>query len=218
LPGSGKSYLLNNLKINNSKILTEENFYKECRNISLTKKIISSLICFCKFCDIILLLSIYSITRFGKQKKYLTKTKEFTKYITLYSIIIKKFNNIDLLIWDQGLVQFLWSYTFYEEKKFSSKILTYCIKRCIDTFKIQIIYYKVSPELAAKRATTRQKKCELDYFELDKLIKLYKIHSTDIKLMIKGKNKNVIKFVSNQEEFDEIFKSKLLNNKYNILP
>ena len=200
LPGSGKSFLLKDLNINNCAILSEERFYNECKTISSFSKIKKSLFIFLKFFDLIFLLFIYLFIKDNKKYNF-RKIVEFIKYLILYDIIIKKNKNIDIIVLDQGLIQFLWSFVFLDKKELSSKILGYSMKKCIKTFGIEIIYYSVAPDLAAGRSQKREKKCELDYLEYNEELELYKIHSNDILFI---KKISGIKIVYNKKELIDI--------------
>ena len=89
LPGSGKSYLLNNLSMPHIQVINEEGFYDCCKKISRIKKIglgLKTLVC---YFDVILFLYLYSLFCCEKNKYAVARIGEVIKYISLYEYIIK---------------------------------------------------------------------------------------------------------------------------------
>ena len=107
---------------------------------------------------------------------------EFIKYNTLLDIINKKIKK--KCAFDQGLIQFLWSFYLIENKDMKYNFLIkYVYSRIIKRNDIIICYYKVNYKLAAKRAVTREKKCFTDYINFTELVKLYYNHQKDFKII-----------------------------------
>ena len=69
LPGSGKSYLLNNLLMPSVQVINEECFYKCCKKIKKFKKIEIGLKTMCIYFDVIIYLCLYSLF-YCERKKY----------------------------------------------------------------------------------------------------------------------------------------------------
>lgn len=196
LPGSGKSYLLKELSNEKYDIYDEENFYYKCEEIKKINKIYTFIKCLLIFFDVYFLLFCYSIFNSNNKKYSIKNFVAFTKYLPLYSIILKLTNKDK--IFDQGIIQYIWSLSFFNNKS-NNGFLYYCMKKCARKYNIIIIYYKVPLQIITKRIKSRKVKSDLDKLELNELKRIYSIHLNDYKFFLNKKMK--YKIIESKEDF-----------------
>lgn len=186
-PGSGKTTLLTEIKLKNSIILTTEKFYIECSKINKLKKIKHSLFWNIKNIKFVFLLMKYVILH-GIPKIYcIRRIIEIIKYISLYEIILEKYNQLDIVIFDQGIIQYIWSLEFenYTSPLKDSKELKELLHTIVSKYPIKVIYSNIESSIAATRSVTRKGDCPLDSLSFEQVKLLYNLHNNDWKLFKK---------------------------------
>jgi len=197
--------MIDNVKINKMKIINEQEFYKLCSKITKKEKILCFFKMFFVYYDIMFLLFIYVIINCERKINSLKKVTETFKYFTLYNYIKSKMiedGAYDIAIFDQGIVQDIWSINFLYTKKFTkSKLLKYILKKIEMKNDIYYIYYKVDYILAAERASKRKSKCIIDKLRVEEIKEIYKSHSEDYKILLEYLNKSKTFIVKTDDEY-----------------
>ena len=205
LPGSGKSYILNCLEIKKGlKKINEDAVYDECKNISKISKLCYFFYTIVTFFDVFLLSTIYILLFNGQKAKRLKQLKNCFKYLVLFNCVIRKEKNDNLIVLDQGILQFIWSIDLITDSDFLyNKYTCYIFSRFAKKYDITAIYYKVDYSIAANQAVKRNKKSEFDYMDIDKLSNLYKKHFYDYEIMSKYLNDRFL-IIHSIEELTDI--------------
>ena len=210
LPGSGKSYMIEHMQIEDGLCMNEEAFYSQCSKINKRVKIIKFLKTIFGNFKLMLFLILYSLIILKSFKLALSKTLEIVKYISLFDNVIERNNNRSLIIFDQGIIQYVWSICFSSINKMEeSKLVKYIFSEIQRKYDLQVIYYKVDYKIAASRAKMRERKCFVDYLEQEEINNLYFNHCKDYMIFLKYLTKNNVFIIENKMELSEI----LLNIK-----
>jgi hypothetical protein len=205
-PASGKSYAISSLSSDNLTVITTEEFYEKCPKFHGIRKNITNI----KFVILNFLLVIdlflYVLTLGSKKgfKRYL----KLIRYLVIYDYVIRNENSSNGMILDQGLIQYLWSLSSYEKETGikQSIFLKASVKRIFKKYKFIVIYYKVSSELAAQRATNRNGDCTIDKLGYNVIKKLYEVHKDDFNILMSYLPKSNKYIVESVEEITEIIK------------
>ncbi len=205
MPGSGKSYLVEHMKIADVFFMSETQFYKQCLEINWKSKVLKLLKNF--LCDgkIWLCICIYACEKLKSIRIGIKKTVEIIKYMVLFENIIKKNKYEDMVVFDQGIIQYIWSICLSSNEKMrESNLLNNILDEIQRKYKLQIIYYRIDYEIAAKRTKLREKKCFTDYLKQDEVSALYKKHCEDYKIFEKYIDKENIHIIENEVELKKV--------------
>lgn len=185
-PGSGKTYLLSILNNEEKvKVITTDEFYRRLKAIPWIKKNkiffkfalhnYKLLIHTCEY-----LIFCCSFSPYNLRRGY-----QLIKYYGFFQYIAKE-TKFSKVIFDQGILQFIWSLSFLNKKSpmEDSKYLKLMIQDVYSTFDSIYAYYKVDTELAASRAAGRNSDCKIDRFDLVKIKELYNVHKDDNKILM----------------------------------
>ena len=208
LPGSGKSYLVENAILNNIEFIDEKKFYNLCKKISFKNKIKKLLIFLIFYFDVVVYLYIFSIKTCKSMKVALKTVKDIIKYISLYENVVNLKKEKQKIVFDQGILQNIWSISLLNKNKLeNSHLLKHIFSRLEKKYNMSCVYYIVDYKLAAKRANSREKKSFTDYIEYDDLCELYNNHYNDYKIFSNYLKQTNMEIITNEQELTKVLES-----------
>ncbi len=208
LPGSGKSYLVENSILGNIEFIDEKNFYNICKKISFKNKIKKLLFFLIFYFDVVIYLYIFSIKMCKSVKVALKTVNDLIKYIALYENVVNMNKNKEKIVFDQGIIQNIWSISLLNKKKLEKNhLLKHIFSRFEKRYNMVCVYYIVDYKIAAKRAISREKKSFTDYLEYDDLCELYDNHYNDYRVFCNYLNKSNIEIITNEKELNKVLES-----------
>ena len=149
--------------------------------------------------DLIISLYLYAFLYCKPRKYAFNRVSEIIKYMSIYKCFLKMKWEKELIVFDQGIIQYIWSLCFFDSRCMKKNLLLkYILFRIENNYSIYYFYYKVDYKLAAKRASTRESGCPIDKLGYSKILELYNNHYQDYNILL-NYVKKVRTFVVNDE-------------------
>lgn len=211
-PGSGKTYMLSSLELNNFKVVTADNFYHHSKLMPRVRKNIDTIkYLICNF-PLVFSLFKYALMCCRPIGYSLKRALEIVRYCVIYDYVTALVYKGEKIILDQGILQYLWSLSFRNDKRGikDSRFFKALIKKLCEKYDVIYVYYKVDYNLAAKRASVRNSDCPIDKMPREEITRLYKAHKEDYVLLMKYLLEGKGYIVESYEELERIISNKEL--------
>ena len=191
LPGAGKSILgfetIQLLKNDQYSCYNYDQIFKN--SVIVTNKWLKSLLYYLKNFNLFFYLILYTLSSSPPDlaiKRYnLGRFIELLKLIVILDLSRKKIEQPSLMIFDQGIVQCLWSIT-----SMGGQIKKDILKKSISTkkhvFPDIIIFVDIEPSTAVQRIAKRNSKCVFDHLEPAQTWNLFVLQRNNYKAILEG--------------------------------